>query len=308
MKRPVLVGLVTGWWSLVALPVASQREEGPEKALTNSVGMKLVLIPAGKFQMGSPATEAEREDKEVLHEVTISKPFYMGVYEVTQAEYAKGVGNPQEGGKRNPWNNGARFREGQGGGPDHPMENVQWDQAIEFCKRLSALPAEMKAGRHYRLPTEAEWEYACRAGTSSPFHQGKSLSSKEANFNGNFPYGDAALAPYLRRTSKVGSYKPNAWGLYDMHGNVSEWCIDWYDPDYYKKSPRADPKGPDNGVVPTGYKNRGTPGEGLFYRVIRGGSWMDEGRGCRSAYRFRAMPNEPYQLIGFRVVCEVKGL
>jgi formylglycine-generating enzyme required for sulfatase activity len=306
MKRPVLVCLAAVF--LAALFVAPERAQQPEKTLTNSIGMKLVLIPAGKFQMGSPATESEREDKELLHEVTISKPFYMGAYEVTQAEYAKGVGGPQEGGKRNPWNNGAHFGQSLGGGPDNPMENVQWEQAVEFCKRLSTRPEEKKAGRHYRLPTEAEWEYACRAGSTTPFEYGKSLSSKEANFNGNFPYGDAAQGPYLRRTSKVGSYKPNAWGLYDMHGNVAEWCSDHYDPDYYKNSPAVDPQGPDKGVLPTGYTSRNKPGPGLFYRVVRGGCWLDEGRACRSAYRFRAMPNEPYRLIGFRVVCEVKGL
>jgi formylglycine-generating enzyme len=304
MKRPVVVCLVT--MLLAALPAASQKEKDAEKAITNSIDVKLALIPAGKFQMGSPADESEREDKELRHEVTISKPFYVGVYEVTQAQYAKVIGNPTENGKRNPWNNGAHFDKNRGGGPDHPMENVQWDQAVEFCKRLSALPAEKKAGRTYRLPTEAEWEYCARAGTNTPFSSGKSLSSKEANFNGNYPYG-AAKADYLRRTSKVGSYKPNAWGLYDVHGNVSEWCSDWYDPDYYKNSPKKDPTGPEKGVVPTGYKNRNTPGVGQWYRVIRGGSWIDEARGCRSAYRFRAMPNEPYRLIGLRVVCEVKG-
>jgi formylglycine-generating enzyme required for sulfatase activity len=104
----------------------------------------------------------------------------------------------------------------------------------------------------------------------------------------------------------VGSYKPNAWGLYDVHGGVSEWVSDFYDPDYYKTSPKKDPTGPEKGVVPTGYKTRNQPGVGQWYRVIRGGSWLDEARGCRSAYRYRAMPNEQYQIIGFRVVCEVK--
>jgi formylglycine-generating enzyme required for sulfatase activity len=305
MKRPIVVWLVA--MVLAALFVTSERAEQPEKTITNSIGMKLVLIPAGKFQMGSPATEAEREEKELLHEVTISKPFYMGAYEVTQAEYAKGIGGPNDGGKRNPWNNGAHFGPSLGGGLDNPMENVQWDQATEFCKKLSALPAEKAAGRTYRLPTEAEWEYACRAGSTTPFSHGGSLSSKEANFNGNFPAGDAAQGPYLRRTNKVGSYKPNAWGLYDMHGNVAEWCSDFYDPDYYKNSPAVDPQGPEKGVLPTGYTSRNKPGPGLFYKVARGGCWLDDGRACRSAYRFRAMPNEPYRLIGFRVVCEVKA-
>jgi formylglycine-generating enzyme required for sulfatase activity len=294
MNRPVLACLAA--LVLAALPAPS--EDG-DKVITNSVGMKLTLIPAGKFLMGSPAAEPERDDNEAQHEVTISRPFYLGVYEVTQGQYEKLMGQPRAGGKYNPQNPGARFGPGRGGGPDHPMENIRWNHAVEFCRRLTALPEEKKAGRVYRLPTEAEWEYACRAGSTTPFHYGGSLSSKEANFNGEFPYGGAGKGPYLRRTAKVGSYKPNAWGLYDMHGNVWEWCSDWYDPDYYKKSPKTDPKGPDKGVLPTDYKD--------FYRVVRGGGWVDEARGCRSAYRFRAMPHDGYQIVGFRVVCEVKG-
>ena len=196
--------------------------------------MKLVLIPAGKFIMGSPATEPERDDIETPHEVEITRPFYMGVYEVTQQQWLKTMGKPSK----------AHFNATRGGGPDHPVEDLNWNEAVDFCNKLTALPEEKKAGRRYRLPTEAEWEYACRAGSSTPFHSGKSLSSKEANFNGNFPYGGAEKGPYLRRTTKVGSYKPNAWGLYDMHGNVQEWCSDFYDPDYYKTGPKTDPKGP----------------------------------------------------------------
>jgi formylglycine-generating enzyme required for sulfatase activity len=262
--------------------------------------MKLAPIPAGKFQMGSPASEAERDENESQHEVEITKPFWMGVYEVTQSEYAKVMGKSRvEGAKvHNSRNHGSRFHAKAGGGPDHPVENIRWNHAVEFCNRLSAQPAEKKAGRSYRLPTEAEWEYACRAGTTTPFHYGLSLSSTQANFNGNYPYGMADKGPYLRRTSKVGSYKPNPWGLNDMHGNVQEWCSDFYDPNYYKTSPRKDPKGPEKGVLSTDYKD--------FYRVVRGGSWLDEARGCRSAYRFRAMPHDGYQIVGFRVVCEVK--
>jgi formylglycine-generating enzyme required for sulfatase activity len=215
----------------------------------------------------------------------------MGVYEVTQAEYEKVMGSGQ------PWQRSI-FHKDRGGGPDHPRENVRWYHAVEFCKKLSALPAEKQAGRTYRLPSEAEWEYACRAGTKTAFHYGNSLSSKQANFNGTEPYGGAKKGPYLKKTAKVGSYKPNAWGLYDMHGNVAEWCSDYYDKDYYRNSPKADPKGPAKGVVPTDYNND-------FYRVVRGGCWLDEGRGCRSAYRSKGMPHDPYRLIGFRVVCEV---
>jgi formylglycine-generating enzyme required for sulfatase activity len=269
-----------------------------DKVLTNSIGMKLVLIPGGKFLMGSPPHEKERDSKEIQHEVTLSKPFYMGVYEVTQREYYKIAGQKPQG--------KAFFDAGRGGGPDHPMENIRWGLAAEFCDKLSELAEEKRSGRRYRLPTEAEWEYAARAGTTTAFHFGNALSAAQANFNGRFPFGISEPGPYLRKTAKVGSYPPNAFGLYDMHGNVAEWCSDWYDPNYYRQSPRVDPKGPANGVVPTGYKDQQTPGEGQFYRVIRGGCWLDEARACRSAFRFRAMPTDPYRLIGFRVVCDVE--
>jgi formylglycine-generating enzyme required for sulfatase activity len=195
------------------------------KEITNSIGMQLALIPSGTFLMGSPDSEAERSDNQgPRHQVTITRPFYLGVYPVTQRPYAAVMGiNP------------ASFNEANGGGPDHPVENVSWDEAVEFCKRLSDRPEEKQSGRVYGLPTEAEWEYACRGGASfsSPFHYGASLSSTQANFDGNHPYGGAARGPYLQKTSKVGSYKPNAFGLFDLHGNVWEWCHDWYGEKYY---------------------------------------------------------------------------
>lgn len=272
----------------IAIPDSpAGRGQGEAKVISNSLGMKLVLIPAGKFLMGSPATEAERDPEELQHEVVISKSFYMGVHEVTQGQFRKVMPNYR-----------AHFSEKLGGGPDHPMEQVRWREAVEFCKLLSNLPAETKAGRAYRLPTEAEWEYACRGGSATAFHVGGGLSSTQANFNGNYPEGKAAKGPYLQKTLKVGSYAPNAWGLYDMHGNVSEWCADWYDPDYYKNCPRQDPAGPAKGIVPTGFKSD-------YFRVVRGGCWHDEARGCRAAYRFRLQSSEPYRLVGFRVVCVV---
>jgi len=282
--RATLLGV-----GVLALGVLLAADVPENKILTNSIGMKLAYIPAGKFLMGSPAEEAERNDNEVQHEVTISKPFYMGVHEVTQREFQQLMAQTV---KRS-----AIFTDKRGGGPDHPMENILWKEAVAFCTTLSNLPEEKKAGRRYRLPTEAEWEYACRAGTTTPFAFGKSLSSKQANFNGNFPYGGGEKGPYLDKTAKVGSFQPNAWGLHDMHGNVAEWCSDYYDKDYYSKSPKEDPRGPEKGVLSTDYDD--------FYRVIRGGCWLDEARGCRSAYRFRAMPHDPYRLIGFRVVCEM---
>ena len=151
-----------------------------------------------------------------------------------------------------------------------------WEEAVEFCHKLSARPQEQAAGRSYRLPTEAEWEYACReAGAlKTPFHFGAKLGSEQANFDGNCPYGGADKGPWLHRTTPVGSYKPNAFGLFDMHGNVWEWCQDWYDDNYYSQSPRQDPQGPQNGS----------------YRVLRGGSWFNDGCGCRSAIRDKDSP------------------
>jgi formylglycine-generating enzyme required for sulfatase activity len=257
--------------------------------ITNSIGMRLARIPAGIFEMGSPHDELEREAEEVLHPVTITKPFYMGVYEVTQAEFAK-LMDP---------NTRATFHSDNGGGPDHPMENVLWIEADEFCKKLTAREDEKRAGRKYRLPTESEWEYACRAGTTTAFHFGDSLSSTQANINGDRAYGDAVRGPYRRMTAKVGSYEPNALGLYDMHGNVAEWVADWYDPEYYNNSPGDDPLGPPLGTLPDDYGN--------FFLVARGGSWLDDARACRSAYRMRAMHRNRYWLIGFRVACDVDG-
>jgi uncharacterized protein (TIGR02996 family) len=274
-------------WHRRADELQKQGVRVPTPTLTNSVGMHLALIPAGRFQMGSPATEAERSDDEgPVHEVAITRPFFLGVYPVTQAEYQRVMGN-------NP-----SYFSASGGGKAKvkkldtqrfPVESVSWDDAVEFCRRLSELPEERAAGRAYRLPTEAEWEYSCRGGALSyqTFHFGDSLSSTQANFNGNYPYGQAKKGPYLERPTLVGHYRqPNGFGLFDMHGNVWEWCADWYGNDYYRSSPAEDPQGPDSG---TG-------------RVLRGGSWYGYGRGCRSAYRLRFAPGDRSLDVGFRAV------
>jgi formylglycine-generating enzyme required for sulfatase activity len=209
----------------------------------------------------------------------------MGVYEVTQGEYEKVMGT-------NPSNfsptGGYKDRVEGKDTSQFPVENVSWNDAVEFCKKLSELPEEKRSGRVYRLATEAEWEYACRGGASSskPFHFGDSLSSTQANFDGNYPYGGAGKGPYLKRTTRVGSYQANTFGLYDMHGNVWEWCADWYDENYYKDSPRKDPTGPATGTS----------------RVLRGGSWDGNGSNCRSAYRLNDGPGRRGSDIGFRVV------
>jgi formylglycine-generating enzyme required for sulfatase activity len=267
--------------------IAQSADEQPARVVTNSIGMKLTRIPAGEFLMGSAESDpGAREDEKPQHRVQISKPFYMGVHEVTQAEFERIMEtNPSSFTRAGLLKNA----------PDDldcsrlPVDNVTWYAAVEFCRRLSNLPAEKEAGRVYRLPTEAEWEYACRAGTTTTFHFGDSLSSTQANFNGALPFGDAEQGPFLNRTATVGSYKPNAFGLYDMHGNLHEWCLDRFDRDYYRKSPAEDPRGP----------KKGTP------RVIRGGDWYSDGRDCRSAFRYADIPDGRFYALGMRVVCEL---
>jgi formylglycine-generating enzyme required for sulfatase activity/uncharacterized caspase-like protein len=268
------------------------------KDVENSIGMKLVRIPDGKFKMGSPEREAERFADEIQHEVEISKEFWLGIHEVTQQQFLDVMGyNPSYfslAGKGKP---DVKYDLEPAGGKaklvmvmdtsDFPVENVSWEEAGEFCKKLSARFQERKHGRKYRLPTEAEWEYACRGAhsTDEVFHFGNSLSSREANFDGNYPYGGSESGVYIGRTCKVGSYKANRLGLYDMHGNVGEWCADWYGKDYYGMSLPKDPLGPATGMD----------------RVVRGGSFLGLGQDCRSSYRFMAAPASRKVNVGFRV-------
>jgi uncharacterized protein (TIGR02996 family) len=246
--------------------------------LTNSIGMELVLIPPGTCLMGSPEDEEARSDDEgPVHEVAISRPFYLGVHPVTQEQYQRVMGTNLSHFQSIPGENTKLF----------PVEIVSWEDAVAFCEKLSALPQEKQSGHTYRLPSEAEWEYSCRGGASSyrVFHFGNSLSSKQANFNGNYPYGGADKGASLKRPCKVGSYAPNGFGLYDMHGNVWEWCHDWYAQDYYAQSPQENPPGPSEGS----------------YRVVRGGSWGGYGSYCRSANRGRFEPADRRRYLGFRV-------
>jgi formylglycine-generating enzyme required for sulfatase activity len=256
------------------------------KEVNNSIGMKLVLIPAGKFTMGSPPGEAKGSDNEAQHPVEITQPFYLGQYLVTQAEYERVMNdNPS-------WflaNGGGKVKVAGMETDRFPVDNISWKRAMTFCDTLSKLPDEKAAKHRYRLPTEAEWEYACREGGRSltPFYFGDSLSSNQANFDGNYPYGGANKGPCLERPTQVGSYEPNRLGLYDMHGNLSQWCWDWYDKDYYTNStnsPAKDPHGPDHGDC----------------RVLRGGSWFDSGWYCRAACRSRITPAG--LCIGFHVL------
>ena len=269
------------------LAKASQPVGPPTQPLVNSIGMKLVRIPSGEFLMGSADSDpGAREDEKPQHRVRLSRSFYMGIYEVTQGQYQQIMqANPSSFTKAGLLGDTAEQLDVS----QLPVENVTWYGALEFCRRLSHRASEKEAGRVYRLPTEAEWEYACRAGTTTVFNFGDSLSSEQANFNGNFPFGNADKAVFLNRTTTVGSYPPNAFGLYDMHGNLHEWCLDKFDRDYYSRSPDEDPAGPEKGTSP----------------VIRGGDWYSDGRDCRSAFRYADLPEGTFYALGFRVVCEL---
>lgn len=252
------------------------------RELTNSLGLRMTLILPGRFLMGSPEGEAERFPHEgPRHEVEISYAFYIGTVPVTQQEYERVMGvNPSHFSASGPGREAVRGLETR----RFPVDRVSWEDAMQFCQRLSALPLERAARRTYRLPTEAEWEYACRAGTLTPFAFGEVLSSTQANFDGSRGRG-----PNLRRPTPVGSYPPNAWGLYDLHGNVNEWSLDWFDPGYYRVSPRQNPPGPRTGQE----------------RVLRGGSWADAAAFLRAAYRLRSLSSSRDLTFGFRVVCVV---
>ena len=237
--------------------------------LPGDVPLELAWCPAGVFMMGSPAGEAERDDDEPLHQVKISKGFWMGIYPVTQKQYTAVMGS-------NPSN--------YDGFDSHPVENVTWFDAKDFCKRALKLAQNIPDGMTFDLPTEAQWEYACRAGTKTPFHFGDKLNGEQANCDGTRPYGTTQEGANIDCTCNVGSYAPNAWGLYDMHGNVWEWCNDWYGP--YQEGFVADPQGAANGTK----------------HSERGGSWRNAAKRCRAAIRRKSAPEDVYDNLGFRVI------
>jgi formylglycine-generating enzyme required for sulfatase activity len=234
---------------------------------TNSIGMSFRRIASGTFMMGTSGSGPSPFLSETQHSTTITRDFCIGTCQVTQSQYSRVM-------KDNPscfHGDGTRFDSS-----NHPIENVSWFQAYAFCHFLSALPEEKKSGCVYRLPTEAEWEYACRAGSNTKYSFGDDVAMlDQAGWSGRNSAG---------RTAQVGQKTPNAWGVYDMHGNVLEWCRDWYAP--YSSQACVDPIGP-----PTGYG-----------RVFRGGSWDLAAQWCGSA--FRSMNHPAYRMnnLGFRVV------
>ncbi len=236
----------------------------------NGVKFEFVSIPAGSFKMGSPYEEPLRDDDENQHDITLSS-FYMSKYEVTQAQWKAVMGAD---------NNPSHFQ-----GDNLPVEKVSYLDVLEFITKLNKMTQ-----KEYRLPTEAEWEYACRAGTTTPFSMGEDITTDQANYNGNYAYKNKT-GIYREKTTEVGTFAPNAWGLYDMHGNVWEWCSDWYDRSYYDISAEAtDPKGPDDGTE----------------RVIRGGSWKTTPQLLRSANRSSDKPVRKDYDCGFRIVLPKK--
>ena len=230
---------------------AQPKEPRPGEVTTinlgNGVAMKFAWCPPGTFLMGSPAAELERSDDETQHRVTLTQGYWLGTYPVTQAQWQAVMGS-----------NPSNFK-----GNTLPVDSVSWDDCQELVKNLS-----QKTGKRFRLPTEAEWEYACRAGTTTPFHFGETISTDQANYDGNYTYGKGKKGADRQKTTPVDSFPANAWGLYDMHGNVFEWCQDWDGP--YPSIDIKDPQGADNGTA----------------RVWRGGSWCNYPRICRSAFRY----------------------
>ena len=227
---------------------------------------KFVLIPAGTFAMGSPDAEPERGDDEIQHQVTISSPFFLQATPVTQGHWKRVMGN-----------NPSYYKKC---GVDCPVEQVSWYDVQAFISKLN----EMEGTTNYRLPTEAEWEYAARAGTKTVFYTGDCLSTNQANYDGKGPLSGCSHGEHRKKTLRVATFAPNAWGLYDMHGNVGAWCEDWYG-DYPSRS-MVDPKGPPSGSL----------------RVNRGCGPFSYARHCRSAYRSKVSPDIRVYDLGFRLV------
>ena len=244
--------------------------------LGNGIGLDMVLVPAGRFLMGSSEDEPERSEQEGPQHWVSVPSFFMGRYPVTQVQWRVVANLEPVARELNP--DPSRFK-----GDDCPIEQIEWHDAMEFCQRLSRA-----TGRDYGLPSEAQWEYACRARTSTPFFFGDTISPDLANYNASEAFADGPIGQYRGGTTPVGSFFANTFGLWDMHGNVWEWCLDCLHEDY--------DGAPSDGSA-WGIANEGK------YAVLRGGSWFEGPEACRSAQRYRAFPGTWFHNIGFRVVC-----
>lgn len=243
--------------------LSPQRENVDPNSSIDGIDFEFVAIPYGCFAMGSCPSEYDRHRDEDKHRVMIDD-FYLGKYEVTQAQWQLVMGN-----------NPSHFK-----GENLPVDNVSWEDVQIFISKLNEL-----TGKTYRLPTEAEWEYACRAGTQTPFYTGENLTTEQANYNGQHPYKNYPRSKCLNKSVQVGSYSPNPWGLYDMMGNVWEWCSDWYGKYDTSIQVQLNPTGAEQGTK----------------KVFRGGSWISRARYCRSANRFYGAPDYKYFNLGFRL-------
>jgi formylglycine-generating enzyme required for sulfatase activity len=244
--------------------------------LNATVAMDMLWVPSGTFTMGSPTTEAGRQsDREDEHNVFLTKGFYLGKYEVTQAQYEAVMTGNTDGLNAKPSN--------WPHNPNRPVEKVSWADAQIFLTRLNAQQsANIPSGWAYVLPTESQWEYACRAGTTTAYSWGATIASSNANYNWD---GGATDGNDFKQTRDVGQYAANPWGFFDMHGNVWEWTADWYGATYPTGNPVVDPTGEASGS----------------FRVLRGGSWQDGGSAMRSAKRSHITPSTRYGTLGFRV-------
>jgi formylglycine-generating enzyme required for sulfatase activity len=274
--------------------------QGDTDKNTNQVPDDFVFIKGGTFLMGGPEGEAGRRDNEAQHQVKVSD-FYMAKYPVTVAQFETFIResnyntDADKDGYSYIWNgkwdkklgvNWNRDTKGElQNDKQHPVIHVSWNDSMEYCKWLSE-----KLNTTFRLPTEAEWEYACRAGTTTPFYTGENLTTDQANYNGHYSYQNYPKGRYIGNTTPVGNYPPNDWGFYDMHGNVWEWCLDWYGDKYYNECKQY-------GIV----ENPLGPATGS-YSVLRGGSWFNDAGYCRSAFRYYFHPASRYVNFGFRLM------
>jgi len=281
--------------------------------IAEPLALTMLWIPPGRFWMGSPPMEPERSDSEGPQQLVQLPGFFMSQTPITQAQWRAVARSPERHGER--WGHTlnptpSRFQGDQGGllageanTDNRPVEKVSWHDAREFCNRLN-----QRTGRHYTLPSEAQWEYACRAGSSTPFHFGATITPELANYDGSYTYANGPKGEYRKQTTPVGMFPANAWGLHDMHGNVLEWCLDeWHAT--YEGAPTDGSawvtRSESNQTAKKTIENNSSRDEER--RLLRGGSWNGLPGLCRSAYRDHTLPVDAGSNVGFRVVCLPQG-